>query len=169
MSQRAGKSLSSTTRKPRPGEKNGRHYNFYSLEEFKRREARGEFLETAQVHGNWYGTRKEDLDRALSIYEVIVLVIDIQGVKKVKEFYPSARIVCISATLDEVRGRLLSRDGNSGDDIERRMETARNELAEMGSMQFDLIIENHDGMYGQSALALYRFISKVCREQNRPQ
>lgn len=83
-------SVSFTTRAPRAGEVNGKDYNFVTLEEFNRRKEAGEFLETAYVHGNYYGTNRVWIEEQLRLGTSIILEIDWQGAKQIKALFPEA-------------------------------------------------------------------------------
>lgn len=161
----AGKVLTSTTRAPRPSERGGIDYNFFSLEEFEQRKERGEFLETASVHGSLYGTRKADLDEALRKNSLIIFVIDIQGAATLKRCYPDALVFCVSATIKEIKRR-LSADGHTSDIIQTRIRTARRELRVMEHMHFDAVIHNHDNMFACAAAQLYDAITNSQRAKN---
>ncbi len=161
----AGKVLTSTTRTPRPDERDGIDYNFFSPEEFARRKNMGEFLETATVHGSLYGTRKADLDHALRKNSLIVFVIDIQGVRTLKKLYADAFVFCISATITEIKHRLSS-DGNTPDVVQTRICTARRELETMRHMRFDAVIPNHNGMFECATEQLYQAITNKERAKN---
>lgn len=161
----AGKVLTSTTRAPRPSERNGIDYNFFSREEFEHRKQRGEFLETASVHGSLYGTRKADLDEALAKSSLIIFVIDVQGAVTLRRHYPDAFVFCISATISEIKHR-LSADGNTPDIVQTRIHTARQELRVMQRMHFDVTISNHDGMFESATEQLYEAIMSSQRAKN---
>ncbi|HEX8856356.1 MAG TPA: guanylate kinase [Thermoleophilaceae bacterium] len=130
-------SVSATTRKPRPGEVDGRDYHFLSPEEFDRRLADGEFLEHAEYAGNRYGTLRSELDRLSEMSSAgddqirgLVLEIELQGARQVREALPEAvQIFVEPPSLDALRTRLIGRGAESQEQIERRLEVAERELA----------------------------------------
>lgn len=137
-------SLSATTRAPRPGEIDGVHYHFISEAEFARMIEAGEFLEWAQVHGrNKYGTpRQQVLDR-LATGEPAILEIDLQGARQVRASMPEARFVFLAPpSWDELVRRLVGRGTEDEAERERRLATARVELAAVS--EFDHTIINDD-------------------------
>jgi guanylate kinase len=136
-------SVSATTRRPRPGEVEGRDYHFLTPEEFERRLARGEFLEHAVYAGNMYGTPFAELDRAHAADKNIVLEIEIAGARQVREALPEATQVFIAPPSEgALRQRLEARKTDSAEEIERRLNRAREELATRG--EFAKVIVNDD-------------------------
>ncbi|MDR1835858.1 MAG: guanylate kinase [Fusobacteriaceae bacterium] len=122
-------SVSATTRAPRAGEVQGAAYYFMDEEEFLRRKNRGEFLETALVHGHYYGTLLSEVEKYLDAGEDVVLEIDVQGGLQVKEKYPRAKMVFFKAPSEkELEERLLGRGADSGETIRLRLENALREL-----------------------------------------
>jgi guanylate kinase len=120
-------SVSATTRPPRPGEENGRDYRFLSAEEFE--EIRGDLLESARVHGFWYGTPARPARAALTQGICMILVIDVQGGLQVKQKVPNALLVFVQvAGLDELERRLRARGTDDEATIQRRLLGARREL-----------------------------------------
>jgi guanylate kinase len=132
--------VSATTRPPRPGEVNGVDYHFLSREDFDRRVAAGEFVEHAVYAGNRYGTLRTELDRPA---RGIVLEIDVQGARQVRETLPKAtRIFVEPPSFDALVERLTGRGADSPEQIERRLAAAREELAAAG--EFDHRVVNDD-------------------------
>jgi len=142
-------SVSATTRPPRPGEVEGEHYYFVSDAEFDAMIARGEFLEYAVVHNSSrYGTPRPPIDRALADGKSVLLEIDLQGARSVRERMPEALLVfLLPPTWDELVRRLIGRGTESPEEQARRLETAKVELAAQD--EFDVKIVNHD--VGQAA------------------
>ena len=119
--------VSATTREPRAGEVNGRDYHFLSAEEFEDRVGRGEFVEHAVYAGNRYGTLRAELERPA---RGIVLEIDLQGARQVRETLPEAVQIFIEPpSLDDLEERLKARGSDSDEQIERRLAVAPQELA----------------------------------------
>lgn len=83
-------SISTTTRAPRPGEENGVHYHFVSIETFKQMQVAGDFLESAEVHGNFYGTSRQGIESLLAADRDVILEIDWQGAQQVRRVYPES-------------------------------------------------------------------------------
>ena len=131
--------VSATTRPPRAGEADGADYHFLSEEEFHRRRDAGEFLETAEVHGRgyWYGTLWSEIDAAAAAGAWALLEIDVAGAKTVLTRYPAAVTVFLTtSTEEEFERRLRARGTESEEEIRRRIETARAELAEADGYRF---------------------------------
>jgi len=123
-------SVSATTRSPRPGERDGLDYHFLTHEQFRRRVAAGDFVEHADYAGNSYGTLRSELDRRRAGGVPVVLEIEVQGARQVREQMPEAVQVFISPpSRDALRARLLGRGTDSPDEVDRRLETADAELA----------------------------------------
>jgi guanylate kinase len=129
-------SVSATTRDPRPGERDGVDYHFLSDEEFDRRLRQGDFVEHAEYSGHRYGTLRSELERRASAPALrgetgvpVVLEIEVQGARQIRDRMPEACQVFIAPpSLDALRARLVGRGTNSPDDVERRLQTAREEL-----------------------------------------
>jgi guanylate kinase len=133
-------SVSATTRKPRPGEVEGRDYHFLSEQEFERRLAAGDFLEHALYAGNHYGTLKAEVDRTPGN---LVLEIEVEGARQVRKALPEATQVFIAPPSDEtLRQRLEGRMTDSPEVIERRLARAKEELA--ARQEFKRVIVNDD-------------------------
>jgi guanylate kinase len=124
-------SVSATTRPPRAGEVHGRDYYFLTPEEFERRRNAGEFLESAEVHksGYWYGTLWSELNLAWEAGAWPLLEVDVQGAMNVIQRYPDAvSVFLLSPSVDEYERRLRARGTESESAIQRRLQTAREEL-----------------------------------------
>jgi guanylate kinase len=137
-------SVSATTRAPRPGEVNGVHYWFVSEEEFDRMVAEDDLLEWAVVHGqNRYGTPRQPVDLALASGHPAMLEIDLQGARQVRETMPEALFVFLEPpSWDELVRRLVGRGTEGEAERERRLATAREELA--AQAEFDVSIVNRE-------------------------
>jgi guanylate kinase len=132
--------VSATTRKPRDGEVNGVDYHFLSAADFDRRVAAGEFVEHAEYAGNRYGTLNSELSRPA---RGIVLEIDVQGARQVREALPEAKLIFIEPpSFEDLERRLAGRGSDRPEQIERRLAAARAELAAAG--EFDYRIVNDD-------------------------
>lgn len=135
-------SVSATTRSPRPGEVEGEHYFFVDDESFDRMLARGELLEWATVHNaHRYGTPRGPIDAAADRGELVLLEIDLQGARQVRAAMPDARLVFLAPpTWDELVRRLVGRGTEDEEERERRLLTAKGELA--AADEFDVVIVN---------------------------
>ena len=137
-------SVSATTRKPRPGEVDGVHYYFVDDDEFDRMIRDRELLEWATVHNSYrYGTPRPPIDRALDAGEKVMLEIDLQGARQVRDAMPEAVLVfLLPPTWEELVRRLIGRGTESAEEQARRLETAKVELAAQD--EFDVRIVNSD-------------------------
>jgi guanylate kinase len=137
-------SVSATTRPPRPGEVNGIHYWFVSEAEFDRMVADGDLLEWAVVHGSArYGTPRQPVDLALASGHPALLEIDLQGARQVRETMPDALFVFLEPpSWEELVRRLVGRGTEDAAQRERRLATAREELAAVS--EFDAVIVNRE-------------------------
>ena len=135
-------SVSATTRPPRPGEEDGRHYFFVTPERFDEFVAQEQMLEWAVVHGvNRYGTRRDTVERALAQGQHVLLEIDLQGARQVRRTMPEATFVFLAPpTWEELVHRLVGRGTESAAEQRRRLETARMELA--AEPEFDAVVVN---------------------------
>ena len=134
---------SATTRKPRPGEVEGRDHVFLSREEFERWIEEGKLLEWAEYSGNLYGTPRESVEDLLEKGRSVILRIELQGARQIKERRPDAVMVFVRApSLEETRRRLESRATESSESVESRMATAIQEVAARD--EFDHEIVNGD-------------------------
>jgi len=135
-------SVSYTTRRPRGDEKPGESYIYVSREEFERRLADHEFLEHAEVFGNYYGTNREILHQAESEGKDLVLDIDVQGARQLKERIPEAvTIFVLPPSRDILEQRLRSRSEDSEETIQRRLKDAAGEIRNY--RQYDYVLVNH--------------------------
>ena len=137
-------SVSMTTRPPRPGEVDGVHYHFVDDEEFDRLVAEDEMLEWAVVHkAARYGTPRRPVEEALAAGRPAMLEIDLQGARQVRATMPEALFVFLAPpTWEELVRRLVGRGTETAEERERRLETAREELA--AESEFDVTIVNHE-------------------------
>src|SRR5215472_15321518 len=136
-------SVSYTTRPPRPGETDGVDYHFVSPERFEELKAGGEFLEHAQVHGNWYATSATWLKRQIEAGQDVLLEIDWQGAVQVRKLIPSSvHIFILPPSLASLEERLVRRGQDDKDTIARRLNAAREEMRHCG--EFDYVIINQE-------------------------
>ena len=137
------KSVSFTTRKPRPGEENGRDYHFIGDDEFQHRLAQGEFLEWALVHGNRYGTSRLTVERECAAGNDVLLEIDWQGAAQIRKLQPDAvAIFILPPSIEALEKRLKGRGQDTPEVIARRVAAARGEISHVG--EFDYVIINEE-------------------------
>lgn len=123
------RSVSATTRKPRPGEAHGVDYYFLAEDEFKKHIERGDFLEWATVHGNFYGTLKSAVDKELAAGKDVVMVIDVQGAASIKEKMPEAILIFIEPpSMEELIQRLTLRNTETDAELQERLKNAEKEM-----------------------------------------
>ena len=134
-------SVSCTTRPPRPGEIDGVHYTFVDEDEFRSMIEEGEFVEWAEVHGNFYGTMKRQVYDQMDQGFDVVMDIDVQGAKQIREsLKESVLIFVFPPSMEELARRLTSRQSDSTEVIDRRLKKARDEMKEYG--HYDNVIVN---------------------------
>jgi guanylate kinase len=135
-------SVSYTTRPPRGHEKEGQSYRFVARDEFEAMIARGEFLEWAEVFGNYYGTHQGILEAACAAGRDLVLDIDVQGARQLKERIPEAvSIFILAPSRDILEQRLRDRSEDAEETIKRRLREAAEEIRNYS--QYDYVIVNH--------------------------
>jgi guanylate kinase len=134
-------SVSHTTRAPRQGEQDGREYHFIDPARFERMRAAGDFLEHANVYGNFYGTSRRWIEEQLAGGHDVMLEIDWQGARQVRALFPHmSGIFILPPSLAELRRRLDARGKDSTETIERRMASARDDISHV--LEFEYIIVN---------------------------
>ncbi|BCZ19115.1 Guanylate kinase Gmk [Helicobacter sp. NHP19-012] len=136
-------SISTTTRPKRAGEVEGQHYYFVSQEAFIKSIENKQFLEWAKVHGHYYGTSLEPINKALKAGKLVLFDIDVQGHRSVKEVYKKATSIFITTkNIHTLKERLEQRHTDSHEMIERRLQTALQEIQEIEL--FDYVLINED-------------------------
>jgi guanylate kinase len=139
-----------TTRAPRPGEVDGHSYRFMTPAGFHALREAGELLESAEVHGNWYGTPRDDVRRALVAGLDVILKIDVQGAQSVKELVPEALLIfLVPPSLEALFERLRARATETADELEVRQRNAAIELARQGD--YDYVVVNETGQVERTA------------------
>jgi guanylate kinase len=138
-------SVSYTTRAPRPGEQDGREYHFVTTEAFLRMAGQGDFLESAEVYGNMYGTSQAWIEARTRAGRDILLEIDWQGAQQVRRLVPGTiAIFILPPSLDVLRRRLTARGQDTSAVIERRLAHAREEIAHVEEFDYVIINQNFD-------------------------
>lgn len=136
-------SVSYTTRAPRAGEQDGREYHFIGVEAFRTMIDAGDFLEWAEVHGNYYGTSKRWIEAEMAADRDVLLEIDWQGAQQVRNVFPAAiGVFVLPPSVDELERRLSGRGTDSAETIARRLAAAQDEMRHVG--EFDYVIINDD-------------------------
>jgi len=156
-------SISYTSRAPRPGETEGKDYHFVSLDAFRAMKEAGGFVEWARVHGNYYGTSRDQLEQHLHQGRDVLLEIDVQGARQVKGHFPGASFIFIlPPDRKTLENRLLHRGTEQGAEMEARLENASGELRE--AVWFDYLIINDVLEKAAETLAAV-ILSARCRQQ----
>ena len=138
-------SVSATTRLPRRGEVDGRHYHFWTRERFEEARRAGAFLEWAEVHGCLYGTLRAEVDPYRAKGQGVILDIDVQGAAQIRRLYPdSVAIFLRTSSLQTYEDRLRRRGTETEECIRRRLATAGRELAHAGEYDYQVINEDLD-------------------------
>jgi len=134
-------SISTTTRNIREGEQEGINYFYVSKEEFKKGIEEGEFLEWAKVHGNYYGTSIKPVKKALKQGKLVIFDIDVQGHEIVKKKFPllTTSVFITTPTIEELKKRLLKRDTDDEQTIEKRLINAKEEIKRADEYEFFII------------------------------
>ncbi len=136
-------SISHTTRPPRSQEVNGRDYHFVSMDIFQTMLDNGEFLESAEVYGNLYGTSQKWINEAVAVGQDIVLEIDCQGAHQVQQIFPRAvAIFVLPPSVEALETRLRMRGQDNAEVIQKRLSAAREEVTHI--REFDYVIVNND-------------------------
>ena len=152
-------SVSATTRPPRSGERHGREYHFLTPDDFERRVGGGEFLEHAEYAGNRYGTLGSEVEEG-----PVVLEIEVQGARQVREALPDAVQVFIAPpSVEALRERLVARGTDSPEGIRRRLEVAEEELEAQD--EFQHVVVNDD--LGRAAAELSDLVATIWPRSNR--
>jgi len=134
-------SISFTSRAPRPGERHAQHYHFISADEFKGMIRAGDFFEYAQVHGDWKGTARQSVEPQLCAGKDVLLEIDWQGARQVREKVPDAvSVFILPPSRDALEQRMRTRGQDSEETIQRRLAAAREEMSHYD--EFDYVIVN---------------------------
>jgi guanylate kinase len=145
-------SVSYTTRPPRSGDQDGREYHFVSIEDFMQRRADGEFLESAEVHGNYYATSRRWIEEKVSAGIDVLLEIDWQGARQVKAQFPHAvGIFILPPSFEALESRLKKRGQDTEPVIARRLLAAGSEMAHAPEFDYVIVNEEFETALGQLA------------------
>lgn len=147
-------SVSATTRKPRTGEVDGKHYYFMSREQFQKLAQDDELLEWAEYSGNLYGTPRKSVEDHVAEGKQVILEIDVQGGFQIREKIPEAHLVFIEPpSLEELKRRLVNRGTEDAQTIERRLAAAEMEMSRKD--EYDFVLVNDDLDVAAQQLAAY--------------
>ena len=157
-------SISFTSRKPRPGERHAEHYHFVSAEEFQGMVAAGDFFEHALVHGDWKGTARQSVEPQLNAGKDVLLEIDWQGARQVREKVPGAiSVFILPPSRQALEQRMRTRGQDSEEVIQQRLAAAREEMSHYG--EFDYVIVNEHFAVAVDEMCSVFTASRLRREQ----
>ena len=139
--------ISYTTRAPRPRESQGKHYHFVSEEEFKRKISEGDFLEYARFMDHYYGTCRKTINTLLNEGKHVVLVIDTQGAMQLKDQIEATFIFLSPPSFEELERRLTKRNTENKDELQRRIERAREEMEYAKYYDYNIINDDIETAY----------------------
>ena len=152
-------SVSCTTRAPRPGEEDGREYRFIGIEEFKQLRDEQRLLEWAEVHGNFYGTPRDRIDEATREGRDVLLEIDWQGARQVRQRFPGAiGIFVLPPSIEELESRLKARGQDAPQVIARRLMAAGGEIAHAPECEYVIINQE----FSVALSELTQIVSAAC-------
>jgi guanylate kinase len=150
--------VTATTRPQRDNEKNNIHYHFISTERFQEMIERKEFLEWANVYGNWYGVPKKPIKRALDKGQDTIVKVDIQGATTIKKILPQGvYIFLVPPSIEELASRLKLRRTESSFDLDVRIKTAKQEIKQLSL--FDYVVVNKQDKVDQAVSVIKAIIS----------
>ncbi len=142
--------ITCTTRPMRKGESQGKPYYFITEDDFKKKIGDGFFVEWAHVHNRMYGTSHVELEKVWAQNKCAIMDIDVQGTKTFKSKFPDAvSIFILPPSIDELRRRIIKRDGGVPADIELRMQNAEREVQEAGKFDYQIVNDNFETSYAE--------------------
>lgn len=147
-------SISSTTRAPRGSERHGKEYYFLDKTEFERKIQAGDFAEWAKVHDNYYGTDKRAIEGCFKRGQSVLLDIDVQGAKSLKEAFPDRSLLIFiePPSFAELERRLRGRGTDDEETIQKRLKNARGEIAQKDSFDFAIVNDDLETAYAELKL-----------------
>ncbi len=149
-------SVSVTTRSPRPGEINAKHYYFVSREQFEQMIAQQQLLEWAQFAGNCYGTPRQQVEEKIQQGKSVLLEIELEGARQIRTSFPEAmRIFILPPSMQELEQRLRSRGQDSEEAIARRLRRAKEEINAAGEFDFKIVNDNFETALKDIEAALF--------------
>ena len=157
-------SISFTSRQPRPGERHAEHYHFVSKDEFESMVAAGDFFEHALVHGDWKGTARQSVEPQLNAGKDVLLEIDWQGARQVRDKVPGAvSVFILPPSREALEQRMRNRGQDSEAVIQQRLAAAREEMSHYG--EFDYVIVNEHFAVAVDEMCSVFTASRLRREQ----
>lgn len=139
-----------TTRQMRRGESQSHPYHFVSIEQFEDLLEKNFFVEHARVHQNYYGTPADQIERAWKQDRCVIMDVDVQGAETFRRKYPESKsIFIIPPSIDELRRRVIKRDGKAPEDLEVRMTNAEKEISRAHEFNFQVINDDFEASYSQ--------------------
>lgn len=160
-------SVSATTRKPRNGEVHGVNYFFIEKEEFTSMIEKGEFLEYAQIYDNFYGTPKAAIIETLEKGQDVILEIEMQGARQVKEVYPEGTFIFVlPPSLKELKNRIVGRGTESAEEIEKRFSCAFEEIKQIDDYDYFIVNEDVEKSVRELEAIISSEKNKVTRYKN---
>ena len=160
-------SVSATTRKPRTGEVHGVNYFFLEKEEFTTMIENGEFLEYAQIYDNFYGTPKAAIIECLERGQDVILEIEMQGAKQIKEVYPEGVFIFVlPPSLEELKSRIVGRGTETAEEIEKRFSCAFEEINQIENYDYFIVNEDVDKSVNDVEAIICAEKNKVTRYKN---
>ncbi len=152
--------VSATTRKPRPGEVDGKSYFFISKEEFDKKVEEGQFLEYACFSSNYYGTLKSEVDKIVSLGSDVILEIEVVGAMNVMGIYPNATSIMLTPPdKDVLEKRLRGRNTEEEEEIQKRLARSKEEIMELPKYHYSVI--NHDNKTKECADEVYSIVQAI--------
>ncbi len=161
-----GYSVSFTTRGMRDGEENGRQYYFISRDEFELRIKQNEFLEYAEVHGNYYGTSKKQVEEMTNRGLDVILEIDVQGAEIIRTQVKSVSVFILPPSYEVLRQRLISRQTDSMSEISLRLENAKEEVERFVDFDYVIINDQLEKAVGDLRVAILAERLKIGRQKD---
>jgi guanylate kinase len=157
--------ITCTTRAKREGEIEGKDYFFISKEEFQKELTENKFFEHAEVYGNCYGSRKEDVEKILNLGKNVIFQLDLQGAENLKKMNEHCKVIFIKAeNLDELKNRLIGRNSDSDEALAKRILAAQEEID--NSAQFDFIVTNYTNKLPEAVRNVSKIILDVTKSLN---
>ena len=151
-----GYSISFTTRQPRLGEIQGQHYYFVGVQEFENLIAAGEFLEYANVHGNFYGTSRGEVEKELLLGRDVILEIDVQGAESIKRLMPeSVSVFILPPDFETLRERLIRRGTDAPEVLAVRLKNAPDEIRRFTEFDYMIVNDEKERAFAQLAAIFY--------------
>ena len=160
-------SVSATTRKPRNGEVHGVNYFFIEKEEFTKMIENGEFLEYAQIYDNFYGTPKAAIIECLEKGQDVILEIEMQGARQIKEVYPEGVFIFVlPPSLEELKSRIVGRGTETQEEIEKRFSCAFEEINQIVNYDYFIVNEDIEKSFSDVEAIICAEKNKVTRYKN---